>query len=166
MTAQFGLYLGFPVILVIAYCVTDIQEVVAGSLGQPMGALCLQVLGPKAGLAMFAINIVAQWTVELGCIIAGSRVIYAYSRDDALPGSRWWKQVNKHTHTPVNALWFDLGINALLGAKILPIACRLCSALTKSQAFLCSHHQSPLEQSSASALLPSTPPSPSPSHSA
>ena len=117
MTAQLGFYLGFPVILVIAYCVSDIQEVVAGSLGQPMGALCLQVLGPKAGLAMFAINIVAQWTVELGCIIAGSRVIYAYSRDDALPGSRWWKQVNKHTLTPVNALWFDLGVNALLGKR-------------------------------------------------
>ncbi|KAK4546902.1 hypothetical protein LTR36_001634 [Oleoguttula mirabilis] len=115
MTAQLGFYLGFPVILVVAYCVTDIDDVVAGTLGQPMGALCLQVLGPKAGLAMFAINIVAQYCVELGCIIAGSRVIYAYSRDGALPGSKWWKQVNKHTHTPVNALWFDLAINALLG---------------------------------------------------
>lgn len=115
MTAQLGFYLGFPVILVIAYCVMDIDDVVAGALGQPMGALCLQILGPKAGLAMFAINIVAQYCVELGCIIAGSRVIYAYSRDGALPGSKWWKQVNKRTHTPVNALWFDLAINALLG---------------------------------------------------
>ena len=115
MTAQLGFYLGFPVILVIAYTVMSIEDVVASDLGQPMGALCTQVLGPKAGLAMFCINIVAQYAVELGCIIAGSRVIYAYSRDGALPGSRWWKQVNKFTHTPVNALWFDLGINALLG---------------------------------------------------
>ncbi|KAK3673486.1 hypothetical protein LTR78_006720 [Recurvomyces mirabilis] len=115
MTAQLGFYLGFPVILAIAYTVTNIQDVVASDLGQPMGALCLQVLGPRAGLAMFAINIVAQYCVELGCIIAGSRVIYAYSRDGALPGSRWWKQVNQYTQTPVNALWFDLGVNSLLG---------------------------------------------------
>ncbi|KAK3621916.1 hypothetical protein LTR56_022503 [Elasticomyces elasticus] len=115
MTAQLGFYLGFPVILVIAYTVMNIEEVVASDLGQPMGALCLQVLGPRAGLAMFCINIVAQYAVELGCIIAGSRVIYAYSRDGALPGSRWWKQVNPYTKTPVNALWFDLAINALLG---------------------------------------------------
>ncbi|KAK0317419.1 hypothetical protein LTR82_011457 [Friedmanniomyces endolithicus] len=115
MTAQLGFYLGFPVILVIAYTVMNIPDVVAGNLGQPMGALCLQVLGPKAGLAMFCINIVAQYAVELGCIIAGSRVIYAYSRDGALPGSRWWKKVNTYTKTPVNALWFDLAINALLG---------------------------------------------------
>lgn len=124
MTAQLGLYLGFPVILVIAYTVKDISGVVASDLGQPMGALCLQVLGQRAGLAMFAINIVAQYCVELGCIIAGSRVIYAYSRDGALPGSRWWKQVNRFTHTPVNALWFDLFINALLGLLMFasPIA--------------------------------------------
>ncbi|KAK3073910.1 hypothetical protein LTR53_004092 [Teratosphaeriaceae sp. CCFEE 6253] len=115
MTAQLGFYLGFPVILVIAYTVMSIEDVVASDLGQPMGALCTQVLGPKAGLAMFCINIVAQYAVMLGCIIAGSRVIYAYSRDGALPGSRWWKKVNGFTHTPVNALWFDLGINALLG---------------------------------------------------
>ncbi|KAK4896022.1 hypothetical protein LTR27_005878 [Elasticomyces elasticus] len=115
MTAQLGFYLGFPVILVIAYTVVNIEEVVASDLGQPMGALCLQVLGPRAGLAMFCINIVAQYAVELGCIIAGSRVIYAYSRDGALPGSKWWKQVNPYTKTPVNALWFDLAINALLG---------------------------------------------------
>lgn len=69
-----GFYLGFPVILAIAYTVMSVEDVVAGDLGQPMGALCLQVLGPKAGLAMFCINIVAQWAVELGCIIAGSRV--------------------------------------------------------------------------------------------
>ncbi|KAK5115338.1 hypothetical protein LTR62_001538 [Meristemomyces frigidus] len=115
MTAQLGFYLGLPVIIVIAYFVTDIEAVVASSLGQPMGALCLQILGQKAGLAMFAISIVAQYCVELGCIVAGSRVIYAYSRDDALPGSRWWKKVNTFTQTPVNALWFDLSVNALLG---------------------------------------------------
>ena len=115
MTAQLGFYLGFAVVLVIAYCVTNTNDVVAGALGQPMGALCLQVLGPKAGLAMFALTMLAQCFVELGVTIAGSRVIYAYSRDDALPGSNWWKRVNRHTLTPVNALWFDLTINTLLG---------------------------------------------------
>jgi len=36
MTAQLGLYLGWAVILVIAYTVKDIQDVVAGQYGQPM----------------------------------------------------------------------------------------------------------------------------------
>jgi amino acid transporter len=68
MTAQFGLYLGFAIILAIAYTVTDITEVVAGQYGQPMGSLCLQVLGPKAGLAMFSLNIFAQFFVGQGWV--------------------------------------------------------------------------------------------------
>jgi amino acid transporter len=66
MTAQFGLYLGFAIILAISYTVTNVTEVVAGQYGQPMGSLCLQVLGPKAGLAMFSLNIFAQFFVGQG----------------------------------------------------------------------------------------------------
>ena len=47
--------------------------------------------------------------------MASSRVVYAYSRDGALPGSRWLKQVNPYTKTPVNAVWFVITIGALLG---------------------------------------------------
>ena len=115
MTAQLGLYLGWAIILAIAYTVKDVTEVVAGPYGQPMGSLCLQVLGKKSGLAMFSLNIIAQFFVGQGCTVASSRVVYAYSRDGALPGSRWWKQVNRYTRTPVNAVWFVLGLAALLG---------------------------------------------------
>jgi len=47
--------------------------------------------------------------------VTSSRVVYAYSRDGALPGSRWWKKVNRYTKTPVNAVWFVMTIGALLG---------------------------------------------------
>lgn len=80
-----------------------------------MGSLCLQVLGPNAGLAMFSLNIIAKFFVGQGCTVASSRVVYAYSRDGALPGSKWWKQVNSRTKTPVNAVWFVLTLGALLG---------------------------------------------------
>ncbi|ATZ48606.1 hypothetical protein BCIN_03g07990 [Botrytis cinerea B05.10] len=115
MTAQLGLWLGWAIILVIAYTVKDIQDVVSGEYGQPMGSLCLQVLGPKAGLAMFSLNMVAQFSVGQGVTVVSSRVVYAYSRDGALPGSHWLKQVNPRTKTPVYAVWFVLTLGALLG---------------------------------------------------
>jgi amino acid transporter len=73
---------------------------------------------------MFSLNITAQFFVGQGCTVASSRVVYACSRDGALPGSRWWKQVNKHTKTPVNAVWFVLTVGALLGLLIFasPVA--------------------------------------------
>jgi hypothetical protein len=39
MTGQFGLYLGWAIILVIAYTVNDAMDVVAGPYGQPMASL-------------------------------------------------------------------------------------------------------------------------------
>lgn len=115
MTAQFGMYLGWFICIVIAYTVTNISDVVDGQYGQPFGSLCLQVLGAKAGLAMFSLNIIGQFFVGQGCTITATRVIFAYSRDGALPGSRWWSQVNKRTGTPVYATWGILLISALLG---------------------------------------------------
>jgi amino acid transporter len=115
MTAQFGLWLGWAIIFVIVYCVKDIPDVVAGAYGQPFGSLCLQVLGPKAGLAMFALNIIAQWFVGEGCTITATRVVFAYSRDGAIPFSRWWSKIDSRTKTPVNATWGVLSISALLG---------------------------------------------------
>ncbi|KAG0651842.1 putative amino-acid permease [Hyphodiscus hymeniophilus] len=115
MTGQLGMYLGFAIILVIAYTVRDVTDVVAGAYGQPMASLCVQVLGKNPGLAMFALNIVAQFFVGQGCTIASSRVVFAYSRDGAIPGSRWWSKVNARTRTPVNSVWFVLAIGALLG---------------------------------------------------
>lgn len=118
MTAQLGLYLGWAVILVIAYTVKDIAPVVDGRYGQPFGSLCLQVLGKKAGLAMFSLNIVAQFFGAQGCLITATRIIFAYARDGALPGSRLWATVNKRTKTPVYATWFVAFLGCLLGLLI------------------------------------------------
>ncbi|KIW26599.1 uncharacterized protein PV07_06418 [Cladophialophora immunda] len=115
MTAQSGLVLGFAIMMVIVYTVTDITDVVAGQYGQPFGSLCLQVLGQKAGLAMFSLNIIAQFFVGVGCTVTATRVIFAYSRDGAIVGSRWWSQVHPKTRTPVYATWGVLFVAALLG---------------------------------------------------
>ena len=113
MTAQLGFYLGWAIILVIVYTVTDIAAVVEE--GQPFGTLCLQVLGRDAGLAMFALNIVGQFFVGEGCTITATRVVFAFARDGALPGSHLWSKVDRRTKTPVYATWGVIFVAALLG---------------------------------------------------
>jgi amino acid transporter len=50
-----------------------------------------------------------------GCMVAASRVCFAYARDDCFGVlSRVLKKVNKHTLTPVNAVWFNTTIGILL----------------------------------------------------
>lgn len=73
---------------------------------------------------MFSLNMIAQFFVGQGCTIAASRIIFAYSRDGAIVGSRYWSRVDKRTQTPVFATWGVLGFGALLGLLIFagPVA--------------------------------------------
>jgi amino acid transporter len=43
-------------------------------------------------------------------------MIYAFSRDGALPGSSFWHRINKRTRTPTNSIWL-----ATVGAFILGV---------------------------------------------
>jgi amino acid transporter len=43
-------------------------------------------------------------------------MIYAFSRDGAVPGSKFWHRINKRTRTPTNSIWF-----AAVGAFILGV---------------------------------------------
>ena len=50
--------------------------------------------------------------------VDASRVVFAFARDGALPGSKYWKKINSYTQTPVYAVWLVMvasGICGLLG---------------------------------------------------
>jgi len=114
MTSGFGGLFGWFLQLVTAYTVINIDDVISSDLGQPWAAYLLQVLPKKTALACLGMTIVCGFSMGQGCMVAASRVTYAYARDDVFPGSKWIKRVNKHTQTPVNAVWFNTCIGILL----------------------------------------------------
>ncbi len=61
----------------------------------------------------------AQLFCGMSSVTANSRMIYAFSRDGALPGSGFWHQVNKRTRTPTNAIWLAAGGALILGLPYL-----------------------------------------------
>jgi amino acid transporter len=69
------------------------------------------------GMAKFLvfICIVAQFFCGMASVTANSRMIYAFSRDGAIPGSRLWHKINKRTRTPTNAIWLGVTLSAILG---------------------------------------------------
>jgi amino acid permease (GABA permease) len=68
------------------------------------------------GLAVFLMVIVvgAQFYCGMSSVTSNSRMIYAFSRDGAVPGSEFWHRINKRTRTPTNSIWL-----AVVGAFIL-----------------------------------------------
>jgi amino acid transporter len=55
----------------------------------------------------------------MSSVTANSRMIYAFSRDGALPASMFWHRINKRTRTPTNAIWLAAGGAFLLGLPYL-----------------------------------------------
>ena len=114
ITSAAGGVLGWLLQLVVAYTVQDIEAVMDSPLGQPWASYLLQVLPQRTAIALLALTIVCGFSMGQGCMVAASRVTYAYARDDCFPLSRVWKRVNHRTHTPVNAVL----LNAALGISM------------------------------------------------
>ena len=87
----------------------------AGSLVAP-GQIFIDALGKTGGELLLLIAIVAQFFCGMSSVTANSRMIYAFSRDGAVPGHRLWHQINPRTRTPTNAIWL-----AAMGAFVLVI---------------------------------------------
>jgi len=114
LTSGIGGLCGWALQLVVAYTVIDIPSVLDSDLGQPWAAYLIQVMPQKIGLAILSLTIMCGFFMGQGCMVAASRVTFAYARDDCFPFSSWIKKVNKHTYTPVNAVWFNTVIGILL----------------------------------------------------
>ena len=63
---------------------------------------------------MLLICAVAQFFCGMASVTANSRMSYAFSRDNALPGSRLWSKVNPRTGTPTNSIWFCVVCSVVL----------------------------------------------------
>jgi amino acid transporter len=78
------------------------------------GVIFIQALTGAGGKLLVIISMVAMFFCGLASVTANSRMIYAFSRDGAVPGHRLWHRLHPETRTPVNAVWL-----AVVGAFIL-----------------------------------------------
>jgi amino acid transporter len=76
----------------------------------------LDAVGKGGAVFMLIIVVVAQFFCGMSSVTANSRMIYAFSRDGALPGSRHWHKINKRTRTPTNSIWLAVVLAWLLVA--------------------------------------------------
>ena len=81
--------------------------------------LISDALGTGAAKLLVFIAILGQFFCGLASVTANSRMIYAFSRDGALPGSKIWHKINKKTRTPTNSVWLGVALSALVCATSL-----------------------------------------------
>ncbi|CAB4700950.1 MAG: amino acid permease [Actinobacteria bacterium] len=81
--------------------------------------LLSSAVGDATAKLLVLIAIVAQFFCGMASVTANSRMIYAFSRDGALPGSKFWHKINPKTRTPTNSIWLGVGLSAIVGALSL-----------------------------------------------
>jgi len=97
-----------------------IQHYSTESLASVPGAqVMIDAVGTTGAEFLLLIVIGAQLFCGMSSVTANSRMIYAFSRDGALPGSSIWHRVNKRTRTPTNAIWLAAGGAFILGLPYL-----------------------------------------------
>ncbi|MGF6880540.1 amino acid permease (GABA permease) [Nocardia sp. GAS34] len=90
------------------------------STGLPPAQVFLDALNNPA-VAKFLLFLVcgAQFFCGMASVTANSRMSYAFSRDNAIPGSRLWARVNPRTGTPTNSIWLCVALSVVLAAPAL-----------------------------------------------
>jgi amino acid transporter len=80
--------------------------------------------GKVAAELLILIVIGAQFYCGMSSVTANSRMIYAFSRDGAVPFSNYWHHVNKKRRVPVRTAWFGAVGAFILSAPYLfsPVA--------------------------------------------
>ncbi|KAL1746178.1 amino acid permease-domain-containing protein [Schizophyllum fasciatum] len=106
--------LGWIVNIVLAFHIgQDLEGIVNSPIGQPMATLFFNTVGKSGTLAIWAFVVVTLFMTGMDYLIAGSRQIFAFSRDHGLPFSNLLYRMNPRTKTPVLAVCF-VALGALL----------------------------------------------------
>jgi amino acid permease (GABA permease) len=110
---------GFVLLLGFTFAIQSYTGALASESGVPPAQILMDALGLAAGKWLLLVVIVAQLFCGMASVTANSRMIYAFSRDGALPFSKVWHQLNPATRTPTNAVWLAAGGAFVLGLPYL-----------------------------------------------
>jgi amino acid permease (GABA permease) len=117
MSIVVSLFAGWVLLIGVTFA---IQHYAPESLASvPAAQVIIDAIGKTGAELLLLIVIGAQLFCGMSSVTANSRMIYAFSRDGALPGSTFWHRVNKRTRTPTNAIWLAAGGAFILGLPYL-----------------------------------------------
>jgi|HubBroStandDraft_1064217.scaffolds.fasta_scaffold54038_1 amino acid permease (GABA permease) len=120
-----SLVAGFILIVGVTYAITNnYNSALASSTGVPPVQIWIDALGRHGGELLLVIAFVAQFYCGMASVTANSRMIYAFSRDGAIPASSFWHRINPRTRTPTNSIWFAAVFAFILGVPYIwsPVA--------------------------------------------
>jgi amino acid transporter len=116
MTIFINTFAGLLFLIPLVFVLPDIPTLLALPSGQPVPAIIRDAVGSSQGAFGLLIPLMVLAVLcGIGCTTAASRCTWAFARDGAIPGARWWKQVNTRLDVPLNAMMLSMVVQILLG---------------------------------------------------
>lgn len=110
---------GIIYLIPILFVLPDVETLLGVANSQPIGLLFKTVTGSAGGgFGLLFLILGILFFAGTGALTAASRCTYAFARDGAIPGSRWWRRVVKLPGAeaiPLPALLLSFVVDCLLG---------------------------------------------------
>ena len=110
---------GFVLLAGLTFAIQDYAGAQNSATGVPPAQILLDAIGSGGATALLLVVIVAQLFCGNAEVAAASRMVFAFSRDNALPGSALWRKVSSRTQTPVPAVWLSVAVPFVLALPSL-----------------------------------------------
>jgi amino acid permease (GABA permease) len=119
MSIVVSIVAGWVLLIGLTYAIQSYDSAIGTKTAVPPAQIFIDAVGQTGGKLLLLIAIGAQLFCGMASVTANSRMIYAFSRDGALPASALWHKINPRTRTPTNAIWLAAGGAFLLGLPYL-----------------------------------------------
>ncbi|ODV85797.1 hypothetical protein CANARDRAFT_27887 [[Candida] arabinofermentans NRRL YB-2248] len=115
-TVAIGFITSFSYVLSLFFCIKDIDAILNDTTGFPVMQIYNQVLNNKSAAIFLTFLVMASlFGCNIQCHTWQQRLCWSFSRDNGIPGSRYWSKVDPKTGVPLNAHIFSSVIVALVG---------------------------------------------------
>ncbi|KAI9452252.1 APC amino acid permease [Russula earlei] len=119
MSIAVSAILGWFLILGLLFSIQDYEKTISSPTGQPVTQIFLDTVGEKGAIVLMVIVIGAMFFCGTFAITSNSRMMYAFSRDGAIPGSKFFHKVDRRWHAPIRTVWLGCTLSFCLGLPSL-----------------------------------------------
>jgi len=108
--------MGFSMLIAILFCIGNIDNALSSPTGYPFIEIFLQACNSVAGTtAMTSVVLSLMIFADIAVLAAASRMMWAFARDNGLPGSRYLSYVEPRSKLPIYSIAVSVVITMLLG---------------------------------------------------
>ena len=108
---------GFFLIVSLLFSIQDFPTTVSSTYSQPVLQIFIDIFGENGAIVLMTLIITCVWHCGLFSMTSNSRMMFAFSRDGALPS--FFHKVDKRFRAPIRTIWLAATLSFLLAVPSL-----------------------------------------------